>query len=533
MEENKNKLNGSYYTPRTLAKFLIQKSLTYVKNGNINVLEPSCGDGVFLNELLCNKNFLSRKKSFICTVEKDNLELEKAKRYKKEFTQNQIKTSYNSMDFLDFVPKHNKKYDLIIGNPPYINKKFLTNKQKESSKEILRGINLEVSTIYNIWIPFVVGCAELLSKNGVLCLVLPAELLQVKYAEPIRRYLFQEFNEFHIMSFDNRIFEGIEQDVVIFFGVKSSNNKRIVHQLVSTEDKLEIIEQNILNPKEYLNKWLWYLLTQDEIELLTRMKSRFYTMDKYCTSTAGIVTGNNNYFILNKEEVEKNNLTDWVKPILKKSAFIKESLTFSKNDFNKLLETNSPCFLLDLNSLDSTEMPLEIKKYLIKGESQGVNNGFKCKQRIEWYKIPSIWSSEGIFFKRIHLFPKLLKNTMNVCITDTGYRIRMNKGFNIDSLIFSFYNSLTMLLLELEGRYYGGGVLEITPNEFKSIALPYFEVSDEQINVLQNLISANKPFEEVLLYTDEIILDQCENIGQDDINKLRSIRAKLVNFRVN
>ncbi|MFT9820803.1 Eco57I restriction-modification methylase domain-containing protein, partial [Lysinibacillus sp. NPDC056185] len=502
MEEKEKKINGSYYTPGILADFLIEESLKYIDKDKVNILEPSCGDGIFLNGLLNNQSFLSRDKSFVCAVEKNHLELEKAKKFKKVFTQNQVKTSFKSMDFLDFNKNHKKRYNFIIGNPPYIHKKFMTDEQRELSKEVLRKINVDVNTIYNLWIPFVVGCTELLTDDGVICFILPAEILQVKYAEPIRKFLFEKYNEFHIMSFDSQIFEGIEQDVVVFLGIKGSKNNMIVHQLVSNkEGRLEIIDQNILKQKKYLNKWLWYLMTQDEIDLIDRLSNNIHPINYYCTSTAGIVTGNNSFFILNNEEVKQYNLKAWVKPILKKSAFIKDSLTFTQNDFNKLIESNNSCFLLDLNNLDSTNIPKEVKTYLKKGIEEKVDDGYKCKQRNDWYKVPSIWSSEGIFFKRIHLFPKLLKNTMDVNITDTGYRIKMNKGYNIESLIFSFYNSFTLLLLELEGRNYGGGVLEITPNEFKKMALPYIEVSEEQFNTFQNLISSNKPFEEALIYT--------------------------------
>ncbi|WML42643.1 Eco57I restriction-modification methylase domain-containing protein [Neobacillus sp. PS3-40] len=533
MEENK--VNGSYYTPRILAKLLVEKALNYAQKRNLSILEPSCGDGVFLKELLGNDDFLSRKESSICVVEKNHIELEKTKKYKKNFSENQIKTSFNAMDFLDFVLHSKKKFNLILGNPPYIHKKFLSDRQIDLSKTILKKIDLDVNTIYNIWMPFVVGCSKLLSSNGVLCLILPAELLQVKYAEPIRKFLFREFNEFHIMSFDNQIFKGIEQDVVVFFGIKNSNNKTITHELLSnTADQLEVIERNILKPKKYLNKWLWYLMSNEEIELLIRIKNDFHSIDTYCKSSAGIVTGNNSYFILNQEQVRKYNLGDWVKPILKKSAFTKNSLTFSKKDFNALVVSNNPCFLLDLNNMNSDDdIPYEIEDYLKRGIDSKVQLGYKCKVRNDWYKVPSIWTSEGIFFKRIHLVPKLIKNTMKVNITDTGYRISMIEDYSINSLIFSFYNSLTLLLLELEGRYYGGGVLEVTPNEFKNIAIPYLDINQKEFNKLKSLVNRNKSIEEILQYTDEIILINHFGIDHKTLEIIRRLREKIVKFRVN
>lgn len=45
---------------------------------------------------------------------------------------------------------------------------------------------------------------------------------------------------------------------------------------------------------------------------------------------------------------------------------------------------------------------------------------------------------------------------------------------------FSFYNSLTLLFAEMDGRFYGGGVLELSPKEFRGPPLVYHEASDEE-----------------------------------------------------
>jgi len=89
--------------------------------------------------------------------------------------------------------------------------------------------------------------------------------------------------------------------------------------------------------------------------------------------------------------------------------------------------------------------------------------------RENWYYIPSVWVSEGFFMRRSSHFPVIFVNNMSVNVTDCFYRINMKSGFNIRNLSFSFLNTLTLVLAELEGRYYGGGVLELTPKEFASL----------------------------------------------------------------
>ena len=66
-------------------------------------------------------------------------------------------------------------------------------------------------------------------------------------------------------------------------------------------------------------------------------------------------------------------------------------------------------------------------------------------------------------------------------MTDTAYHIRMQDKWNVKDLCFSFYNSLTLLFAEIEGRFYGGGVLELTPEEFRGLPLAMLKPSGSGI----------------------------------------------------
>lgn len=53
---------GVFYTPNFLIDFIIDKlSIKFIKNQSVNVLEPSAGDGRFIDTLL-KKNLMQRLK---------------------------------------------------------------------------------------------------------------------------------------------------------------------------------------------------------------------------------------------------------------------------------------------------------------------------------------------------------------------------------------------------------------------------------------------------------------------------------------
>ncbi|PBI86489.1 Modification methylase Eco57IB [Flavobacterium sp. ACN2] len=211
--------------------------------------------------------------------------------------------------------------------------------------------------------------------------------------------------------------------------------------------------------------------------------------------------------------------------------YVNGSVVFSNSDLKKLEENNLPTKLLHLN--DKDKISKNLKEYLSIGEEKDIHNRYKCKIRNNWYVIPNVSEKpDAFFFKRSHLYPKLLKNNSDAFVTDSAYKIEMKNGYNINSFIFSFYNTLTLILSEIEGRYYGGGVLELTPNEFKKLAIPYVEISDFQFQNFTNNFENKNNIEQILAQNDYKILNSILNLSQEDIEKLISIRQKLLKKRM-
>ena len=102
------KLRGGFYTPEPIAAFILKWGI----NGSLDsdVLEPSCGDGVFIEQLKENNH----KFNSITAIEFDEIEANKA---------NQIQLSNKEIvntDFHLYCNETAKRFDLVVGNPPYI-----------------------------------------------------------------------------------------------------------------------------------------------------------------------------------------------------------------------------------------------------------------------------------------------------------------------------------------------------------------------------------------------------------------------------
>jgi len=520
--------NGIYYTPKKLADFLVKEILSnYSESQSISILEPSAGDGVFVSSFYDN-NFKKNILNFDI-VEKRPTELKKI--------ENKLKNkngefNFFAEDYLQFQIKSNKIYDVVIGNPPYIPTKKLTKKQLELCFNIHQEFNLSSKTIKNLWVAFLVSGISKLHNAGILCFVLPSEILQVSYAEDLRTLLKKEFDLIQIYTFKDLIFEGIEQDAVVILAKKKSSNKGI--QFFESENleslsKNEFITKNIVL-KNGFPKWSNYYLTEDELNLLTKVTSKFKLIQDYCESQVGIVTGANKYFIQNREGINKFKLNNYSISILQKGSFFGKGCIFRKKDFDFIEEQNKPCFMLFPKENDVI-FKINCSKYISFGESEEINGRYKCKIRDPWYIVPSVWKSPLYFFKRTHKIPKLILNEANVYATDGAYRVTPKKEYTSEGVLFSFFNTLTLIYAELQGRFYGGGVLELIPSEFKKLPLPYVNKSYNDIIELDDMMR-NGDIEKAIKDNDIQILNKKYGISKKDIKSLQDIKYKLTSRRL-
>src|SRR5574344_1731697 len=99
---------------------------------------------------------------------------------------------------------------------------------------ILTSHGMKANKLVNTWVGFIVACVHMLSENGKIAFVIPAEILQVAYAEDLRLYLSNHLAKITLITFEQLVFPGIEQEVVVFIGEKVENEKGI--RIIETQD---------------------------------------------------------------------------------------------------------------------------------------------------------------------------------------------------------------------------------------------------------------------------------------------------------
>jgi len=352
-QSTKNKF-GQYFTPKAAADFMIEMADV---SPHSKILEPSCGEGVFL-DLLQQKGY-----NRLTAYEIDQ----------------ELAQKFSCVKYESFVSaKVEEKFDLIIGNPPYIRWKNLENdlKQELSANPIwVQYFNSLCDYLYI----FILKSVELLHENGQLIFICPEYWMNTTHSASLRNYMVQAgyFEEIYHFN-ETPIFDKVTVSIVIFKFVKSkekkekirvakfyANQKLTVETLKNLKNQIPFKEAEYLTVSQFKTNERW-LLQSDEtrrelsilesncikkkpnsiLNLFGEGKTEFHAIGDFCDIGNGLVSGLDKAFQVNGHALNENELKATLnvikakdlKPFLVKGItqyiFMPEGL--EEKDFNEI-----------------------------------------------------------------------------------------------------------------------------------------------------------------------------------------------------
>lgn len=225
----KRKKLGQYFTPKSIRELLLSK---LPKKDNADILDPACGSGEFL--LSCKKYF---KNPILYGFDIDKKLINISSKLVKN-------ASIKNFDFLN-IDINKKKYDYIIGNPPYFELK-LNEEIKKKYFDIIKGR-------VNIFSLFIKTGLDLLKDGGYLAYVVPPSMNNGAYFSKLREYITKNSSLEYLHIIDGADNFHLANQKVMLIILKKTNSKKSSKYIfkkngitIFTEDK------NFLN-KSYKN----------------------------------------------------------------------------------------------------------------------------------------------------------------------------------------------------------------------------------------------------------------------------------------
>ncbi|TXH51033.1 MAG: methyltransferase domain-containing protein [Cellvibrionales bacterium] len=524
--ESAKKLRGGYYTPEDLATFLCKWVL---EKKPTKVLEPSCGDGIFFKAL---GNAGVDKNLSVIAIEFDELEASKAK---SRAQQAGLKSSkIHVADFLswslDMTGQNEASFDAVIGNPPFIRYQYLPTLFQEKAEQVFHELKLPFTKHTNAWVPFILASMRMLKPGGRLAMVVPAEIIHVMHAQSLRTYLGNECSKIVIIDPEELWFDGTLQGAVLLMAEKRKAQSDHADGLAIYEVKnREFLRKEPayifscaqpINGKSIQGKWTSALLDKETRELFEELREHqeIYKFSDVADVDVGIVTGANKFFLVTDDVVAKNGLERWAHPMFGRSEHCPGIIYDAKQHASNAAAGKPTNFLWFPDN-----EPMRYKKpraYIESGEAESLHTRYKCRIRQRWFSVPSVYSAEIGMLKRSNNYPRLILNKLGAFTTDTAYRIKCKNGVSPEKLVGCFFNSLTALSAELEGRHYGGGVLELVPSEIEKLIVPVPK------NIRINLKALDK---KIRTQNSDSVLEESSKPIFDEIGLSRAKQERVIN----
>lgn len=377
-------------------------------------------------------------------------------------------------------------------------------------------------------------------------MVIPSELLHVLHAGSLRKFILQHSKRVLMVDPNELLFEEALQGTVLLMVEKKAIITEVSHGVAIhaapdnsflTNDPEKLFQEAKYVSGDVLEgKWMKVLLEPEELAVFEKANAlpsvrRFQDVAKV---DVGIVTGANKFFLVSDETVASFGLEKFIKPMFGRSDHCPGVIYDEKvHEANRKRGLPTNFFCVEKNA-NAARMPKRVQEYIKIGEQEKLHMRYKCRIRTPWFSVPSVYTTPIGLLKRSHNFPRLILNSLGAFTTDTAYRITpLPGGPTAEKLVYCFVNSLTALAAELEGRHYGGGVLELVPSEIEKLLVPLPTLRPSLVQLDKAVRAGTCPLKLLISQDNKILIAAgfTESEGEllrQALSRIRSRRHRLL-----
>ncbi|OZV13650.1 hypothetical protein CIW83_03670 [Tissierella sp. P1] len=545
---------GQYYTPDFIIKYILKKTIgkaDIIENPYISVIDISCGAGYFLMEaysILKEKFLLSleelREKygEDIYTLEKEGriYSLNGIDYWRKEnihyhilkhciYGADKDKTAVNltkigllgkeptskieelnivecdslyrwEKNYIDecklkeenkLIEFWRKKYNYVIGNPPYIGHKQLDMRYKQWLLQEYDGVFKDKSDISFCFFKRII---DILSPDGISGIITSRYFMESPTGKHVRSYLANNVDILEIVDFYGaEIFKGIGVATAIYFfkNDKSDYNKVTVNKLIDDanqfedlKDLQEVIKSDLFErfDVEQVNLYTdrWILSPKSILNIYKKIESKAKKrLGDVVTSFQGIITGCDKAFVLTSEEIEKNNIE---RELLKR---------WIKNRNVERYQVSDTDLSLIYSDLIQSEKKYPNSIEFIRNYRERLENRRECKNGAKkWYQLQ--WGRDTALFEQPKIvFPyKASRNRFaldynNVYCSADVYSIIIKEEYKneipLEYLVGLLNSSIYEFYFKLFAKKMGRGIYDYYPNSVLDMKIITEDIIDDVV----------------------------------------------------
>jgi len=529
---------GQYYTPPPIIELITEMC---IKSPDDKILDPACGSGGFLVKAYHKLKDLKKKENPFADDDKLQEEILNqiygidinpfpAQLSSINLAVRNLKVTSRNInlvvsDFFKIKPSTGiipKELDVVVANPPYTRQEEMEYKDqiREEALTYSDGSKISLDARAGIYAYFFTHSAKFLKNHGMMGQITSDTWLDVGFGVDLKRFFLEHFKIRAIIWYDIRAFEGAlvgtcitilekeeskrnrDSNIVKFARIKKSMPiEKIVSTIENTKKDFEnelfgitLKKQNELEPKD---KWGIFLRAPTIYFKILKNK-KVTKLGKIASVKRGITSGANQFFYLDKEKIKLWSLEkEYLKPIVISPKEMKIEV--------KPQEIDSWVLTVHKPKEDLSKEKSNVLKYIQWGEEaettikggkkggsvvKGFHNLSTVASRNLWYDIGKREPAPILRSRRIWERCVYLLNRADALANDSLYEIRPKNQNDTLVLAGILNSSFAALVSELEGRFYGGGVLELEVYETKAMTvIDPNKISDEERQKIESAFS--------------------------------------------
>ncbi len=436
------------YTPTDLAEAIVR---ALGDEPQALWLEPSHGTGVFVDAIAR----LGVRKERIVAVDLDHT----------ISASDSLATTFRGVDFLRWAGETERRFDRIVGNPPFISIKQLPPSLQKSAASVLDFNDRPIGRGANVWYAFVLASLRLLKHGGCLAFVLPSAAEFANYSAAIRRVVRETFSSLELYRCERPLFENVQEGTLVAVAR-------------GYDAPPCMVSRKHFETREGLIQGLSQSGSRNGHKCpsgTVRWTGSTVTLDAVAEVRLGGVTGDASYFLMTEERRQALELpTAALTPVVSKAKHLRSAFMNRKN-WSELKSSGERIWLFNPSG-HVTKRP-EVRNYLDLDASEGgcTREAYKVSIREPWYRTPMPKAPDAFLSGMSQHGPWLCINEMQrLNATNTLYvvtfRNRSQKIWYMWAL--ALLSSVAQRQIRRLGRQYADGLIKYEPGPLSKIKLP-------------------------------------------------------------